>query len=641
MMWRQQRFILCQLLIGCGILWSWWYLNWGGSGSGKSFYKHVAGMIFANVKNGTPIITLSLPLILSCTLGWVLYQKPSPNQSSMFRNAEVGMIVLFIVLIVLPILSYIICVLVRKVSELYSQHHQSRELHEEGSFENIKWMKIANVFGIAATTIVGWIMIVPIVKDSLIIQIWNPSSNWYPHLYKFHIWSGYLCIGLGFLHGTIHLLRQILYSDKPMYLCYNCPDDKSYDTCLMNWTGSFGLLGFLTIWGSSFIRRQYYQVFYVLHILSAPFIFVVLTLHWHRWILYTSPGLLYYLAAQWKTRTTSVKIMKHTKIGPHHVSLLLPLSSRDYHIGQYIKLHVPQLCKYTSHPFTINIHPPTGNMEILFKATGSFTKALREYNTGDTVQVQGYYGSESRGYERHSKYVIFAGGIGITPYLSLLNTATTVELHWVCRDVELMQYVQRNYFNNNNNNNTSITIHTTNDRDDTNDLPQSQVEVPDTFQPEDDEKVLLYSTSTKLSSWWFFVSWNIIAWSGLLGIWYFTSIKKYPILGITLAIGVSLLVSYIMSHHYFTNRLSFSSYTALYSSTNSQQERGNNSIQYCHYSGKRPILSNLLRQSMSSNNDDDIGIYICGPKSFTKDIKDHLKTTKSVSHVIYEELFEY
>jgi len=97
-----------------------------------------------------------------------------------------------------------------------------------------------------------------------------------------------------------------------------------------------------------------------------------------------------------------------------------------------------------------------------------------------------------------------------------------------------------------------------------------------------------------------------------------------------------------MRRHDFTSRSSFSSYTELYSNTNSQQEKGNNSVQYCHYSGKRPILSNLLRQSMSSNNDnDDIGIYICGPKSFTKDIKDHLKTNKSVSHVIYEELFEY
>ena len=346
MMWRQQRFILCQLLIGCGIFWSWWYIVWGGSSSGKSFYKHVAGMIFANAKNGTPIIALSLPLILTCTLGWALYQKPHSNHYSLFRNAEVGMIVLFIVLIVLPIISYIICVLVRKLSDLYSHsHHSSRELHEEEeseeSFKNVLWMKTANVFGIASTMIVGWIMMVPIVKDSLIIQVWNPSSNWYPHLYKFHIWSGYLCIGLGFAHGILHLLREILYTDVPMFLCYNCPDDnKCYDKCLMNWTGSLGLLGFLIILWSSFIRRRYYRVFYILHILSAAFILVLLTLHWHRWILYTSPGLMYYLASRWQTRNRSVKIVKHTKIGMDHASLLLPISSMDYHIGQYIKLHV-------------------------------------------------------------------------------------------------------------------------------------------------------------------------------------------------------------------------------------------------------------------------------------------------------------
>jgi len=71
------------------------------------------------------------------------------------------------------------------------------------------------------------------------------------------------------------------------------------------------------------------------------------------------------------------------------------------------------------HPFTISGFP---EVEITAKAVGDFTGALSRVESGTLVRIDGPYGVFScRNYSGDMPRVFIAGGIGITPFLSMLR----------------------------------------------------------------------------------------------------------------------------------------------------------------------------------------------------------------------------
>ena len=275
-------------------------------------------------------------------------------------------------------------------------------------------------------------------------------------------------------------------------------------------------------------RRCYYKMFYILHRVLGPIVFLLVILHWNRSIVYLSGNILYYLAG-----TVPIWIANRMKLQPRapqpsnasnrkvncddmdeHVRITLieriaschgndeiPLlaltfeTTKDvidelyYHPGQYVKLFVPSI-SIVSHPFTINQvcsntntvndtedTPSTSvhQLRILFRCVGPFTKQLARAlllpdhpsSSGlPKIYVDGFYGPSNRLtniIHDHDHVVIVAGGIGITPYLSLLQNIVQESLHhhgsnqdrfrlkkitfyWACRDLKLIEYIQREYF---------------------------------------------------------------------------------------------------------------------------------------------------------------------------------------------------
>jgi Ferric reductase NAD binding domain/FAD-binding domain len=143
----------------------------------------------------------------------------------------------------------------------------------------------------------------------------------------------------------------------------------------------------------------------------------------------------------------------------------------QFRAGYYVQLRAPDISPI-SHPFTINRVPHRPHLRILLRAQGRFTRRLSDAlrtssNDGDCfandqrlyprIFLDGYHGAERLlDVMHHDRLVIIAGGIGITPYLSLLqylvvapppkNRTRTVVLHWCCRDESLIAYVEREYF---------------------------------------------------------------------------------------------------------------------------------------------------------------------------------------------------
>lgn len=73
------------------------------------------------------------------------------------------------------------------------------------------------------------------------------------------------------------------------------------------------------------------------------------------------------------------------------------------------------------HPFTISSSPSENEIRLSIKKLGDYTSRLGSVAVGERVTVWGPYGRMYRGYENKSDLVMIAGGIGVTPFLSMLG----------------------------------------------------------------------------------------------------------------------------------------------------------------------------------------------------------------------------
>lgn len=154
------------------------------------------------------------------------------------------------------------------------------------------------------------------------------------------------------------------------------------------------------------------------------------------------------------------------------ISLTIEVSDiamQRYRAGQYVKLVAPDI-SLIAHPFSINAIPrKTNQLRIIFRATGAFTSRLAGrlidsfQNTDQLpplVHMDGFYGANDRltCALRHDVVLLVAGGIGVTAFLSLfekLQSNPSIEggkflnekviLHWICRDPGLIDYVKRKH----------------------------------------------------------------------------------------------------------------------------------------------------------------------------------------------------
>ena len=114
----------------------------------------------------------------------------------------------------------------------------------------------------------------------------------------------------------------------------------------------------------------------------------------------------------------------------------------DHRPGQFVFVRFRgHAVRAEQHPFTISSAPAGGAIGLSIKACGDFTQTIDRLAVGDTATVEGPYGRFS--YELRSRagaeLVMVAGGIGITPFLSMLRRMAAVAdgrpvtLVWACR----------------------------------------------------------------------------------------------------------------------------------------------------------------------------------------------------------------
>jgi len=118
--------------------------------------------------------------------------------------------------------------------------------------------------------------------------------------------------------------------------------------------------------------------------------------------------------------------------------------------GQFAYIRIlSKACGYEEHPFTISSAPGDEGVQFIIKNLGDYTGKLKKVTQGTSVLVDGPYGIFTPELSDKPKLFI-AGGIGITPFLSILKKwdakgfSGPVILIWSCRLFEEM--IHREFF---------------------------------------------------------------------------------------------------------------------------------------------------------------------------------------------------
>jgi len=117
-----------------------------------------------------------------------------------------------------------------------------------------------------------------------------------------------------------------------------------------------------------------------------------------------------------------------------------------YHSGQFIFINPKVLgIANEEHPFSVVSKASSTPLVIASKSVGNFTASLKLLTPGNTVLVEGPFGQFGWEYHPSPKQIWIAGGIGITPFVSMAKSlpteGITVDLYYTVKDNSEAAYV--------------------------------------------------------------------------------------------------------------------------------------------------------------------------------------------------------
>jgi Ferric reductase like transmembrane component/Ferric reductase NAD binding domain len=583
----------------------------GGGGGGKSTKRrpqkseHHSGVTVVSTLPHQLPAWIHQSWYFVCMLRRKMQTLRVPKSRCLLGAGDAPMGVIALVFLVLPLSIFTFATIHRHLSGS-SSSSSSEDM-------DYKVKEIGNSFGMAALVAMSYVLI-PVSRHSPLLLPISPAHAIYLH----HV-AGRLVVGCGLLHGALHVYRwmsmqgrgllEMVWPPRQCWTVFNNADDDDVDddfcyTRFRNLTGTLAGVALVVLALTTtfaIIRRRFYTtIFWPSHVISAPWLYIMVIIHYEKAILYVAGGVLYYLAttmpvllemnnittctsfSSWRcsgsssneeavfgvpivavqripagsggdgaettttTRTNSAAADPDVTSSGCIMSVTIqvdPIALERFRAGQYIRLLAPEI-SILAHPFTINICPlslrqeqrlqvqqddqddanttdethgarATGAgagdgtshyccMQIIFRATGNFTMQLAQrlllIQAGNdlsleerpqsplpvSLRLDGFYGPSNRlrtALLQHDVILIVAGGIGITPYLSLLHQlhqnlvvsfrrskhlqqslvlegagvgaaesrrrpfrTKRIFLHWMCRDAALIEYIKREYF---------------------------------------------------------------------------------------------------------------------------------------------------------------------------------------------------
>lgn len=143
-------------------------------------------------------------------------------------------------------------------------------------------------------------------------------------------------------------------------------------------------------------------------------------------LLVVAAGLVYRTIYKLKQRRAEKFYVKSVKDEIKDVFTITLESKKKlvFKAGQFCFLRLKQDKLYARHPFTMTSSPEENELSFIVKIQGRFTEALKNLKPGDEVIVDGPFGIFT--VEDEIKDLVFiAGGVGITPFISMLRDKLT------------------------------------------------------------------------------------------------------------------------------------------------------------------------------------------------------------------------
>lgn len=147
-----------------------------------------------------------------------------------------------------------------------------------------------------------------------------------------------------------------------------------------------------------------------------------LKIYWYILITLFGLALIYKIFTMINVRSNPYDITAVEEENSNIYTLKMKGDFLNYIPGQFMFINLVRNGKTSeSHPFTISSSPASAFLSITPKELGDFTSTIKKTKIGDKAFVDAPYGNFSYKRAKHKKLVFIAGGIGITPFISMLR----------------------------------------------------------------------------------------------------------------------------------------------------------------------------------------------------------------------------
>ncbi len=198
------------------------------------------------------------------------------------------------------------------------------------------------------------------------------------------------------------------------------------------WLAIFGVMWFFA--RASARARRRFEVFHATHALYVVW-FIVGILHgpvFWKWV--ALPMVAFAIErivrVARRARRTEIVQTRVLRSGVTRLDLHKP-EGFTHRAGDFVFLRIPSVAKHEWHPLTISSAPERGVLSLHVRALGDWTAAVRQLAETRALGgpaadlpafVDGPYGAPSTDVFRSRRPVLIAGGIGVTPFASVLES---------------------------------------------------------------------------------------------------------------------------------------------------------------------------------------------------------------------------
>jgi predicted ferric reductase/Ca2+-binding EF-hand superfamily protein len=298
--------------------------------------------------------------------------------------------------------------------------------------------------------------ITQVMKRSKILWQYIPFDD---HI-EFHKICGITLLTFGLIHTGAHISNEIhLYLiateeeiNRSIFVTRHvfekCPPFEQMILQLPIWTGILLLLISLISFPLAAIpkfRQGRFNLFWYSHMLFGPFLLIGIFHGANSWLARSQsyvwiipPFLIYLIERRFrygKIFVKPVKILKAIELD-QTIAIFMEKPKRFlYRPGMYLYLNCPSISSHEWHPFTISSAPDDEYISLHMRKAGDWTSAFHQlilecHHTKQNssqqqkypiVYLDGPVGAPTQDYHRYQTVLCIAGGIGVTPFASILK----------------------------------------------------------------------------------------------------------------------------------------------------------------------------------------------------------------------------